>query len=465
MIARVHRVLAALPRGNRLPDATWQRRHRLLLGLLLAHLPLLVLVAAIAGHRLSFLSVELAAVAGAAVVGGRARGRTIGALAVTVGLSLCSTTLVHYSGGRVEAHFHYFVVLAFVALYEDWRPFAVAVGFVVLGHGVVGVLAPEAFYAHEAAGRRPWLWALTHGGAMLLAAAAQLVFWSTTYRQQREAERHYQELYERERALVEKLRRAEQLERELVSIVSHEFRTPLAAVSGFAKTLTARLDHFDRETALTCARSIERQSRRLTRLVSNLLAADGEVSVQLDAATDLRRTAGEVVEEVLDFAPATTRQVRLDIPEGLAVAMSADATRRVVLNLVDNALKFAEPHTEVSVRARAVEDDVLLEVTNVGEGVAEADRERIFEPFTQLDSSDSRRFGGLGLGLSVVRRLVEAHGGRVDVRQAGHRTVFTAVLKAARIAFPGCTDEQDDVRVVRIIRLDDHPAVVRSIRG
>jgi len=86
------------------------------------------------------------------------------AVLASLGLITASAVLVHLSGGYIEMHFHFFVMVVIIALYQDWIPFLLAIGYVVLHHGVVGVLLPTAVYNHPAAIAQPWLWAAVHGG-------------------------------------------------------------------------------------------------------------------------------------------------------------------------------------------------------------------------------------------------------------------------------------------------------------
>jgi diguanylate cyclase (GGDEF)-like protein len=99
------------------------------------------------------------------------------ASAASLGLMLSSAMLVHLSGGYIEFHFHFFVMVAFIALYQDWIPFLLAVGFVVAHHGALGTLSPESVFNHPAAITHPWRWALVHGLFLLAASAAGLIAW------------------------------------------------------------------------------------------------------------------------------------------------------------------------------------------------------------------------------------------------------------------------------------------------
>jgi signal transduction histidine kinase len=431
MTERLSAVLDGLPVGGLLDDATWRRRHRLLLLVLAAHLPALLVVALATGHALRNVVGELAVLAALAAAGAVARGRLVRAVAVTLGLVASSAVLVHLSGGLIEAHFHYFIALGLIALYQDWRPYVLAVVFVVVGHGYLGATEPASMFNHPAALARPWLWAGVHGAAVLAACAAHVGFWRLHEREQRQSRAYYRELYEGECALARELRQAERVRSELIAVVSHEFRTPLTSILGFAQTLTARYDALDRETALACTDAIARQAQRLDRIVRNLLAGSGDVPVEATAAADLAAAAGSAVDAVAAVEPDLAADIRVDVPTGLGVGMSADAAVEVCTNLLDNAVKFAEAGTPVTLRAARREEDVVFDVVNVGPPIRPADRDRIFEAFVQVDSSDTRRYGGVGLGLHVVRRLVEAHHGSVQVASAPPLVVFTVTLPAA----------------------------------
>ncbi len=165
----------ALPRGQTLPEAAWRRRHHAMLWILWAHVALLPVFALFRGFNVatavgSVVPIALAGVAGTLKRTGR-RGRSV---AVVFGLLTSSAVLVSDWNGQIEAHFHFFVMIAVIALYEDWVPFGLAVVYVVLEHGVMGAIAPHSVYNH---GGSPWAWAAVHGLFVLGAVAASVVAW------------------------------------------------------------------------------------------------------------------------------------------------------------------------------------------------------------------------------------------------------------------------------------------------
>jgi PAS domain S-box-containing protein len=179
------RLRAALPKGGALPDDVWRSRHRGVLILLWLHLPVLFIFAIIRGNTWMHALIEAGAVAvpGVAAQWSRSRRRE-STIFASLGLMTAAAVLVHLSGGVIEAHFHFFVLVGVVVLYQDWRPFLLAIAFVVLHHGVMGVLLPQDVYNHEQAWEHPWLWAGIHGSFILAMSAAGIANWRLNERAQ-----------------------------------------------------------------------------------------------------------------------------------------------------------------------------------------------------------------------------------------------------------------------------------------
>src|SRR4051794_5557647 len=174
-MSRFATLRAALPQGRTLPDEVWLRRHRWMLGLLWGHaigLPLLGLARGYGmfhtlGHALPMV---VCAVAAAHF----AERRREASVLVSLGLLTASAELVHIFDGLIEAHFHFFVMISVLTLYEDWLPFLVAVGYVVLHHGVYGAIEPHGVYDHPG---NPFALAAVHGGFVLAAGIANVLAW------------------------------------------------------------------------------------------------------------------------------------------------------------------------------------------------------------------------------------------------------------------------------------------------
>jgi len=175
ILARVKR---ALPAGRPLADDRWENRHRCVAVLLWLHVPALFLVSLATAHTLVHSVVDVVPVIACGIVAlAPGRSRHLRSGAATLGLVACSAILVHLSGGNVEMHFHFFVVVGVITMYQDWVPFGLAIVFVVLHHGTVGVLASDEVYNHDAARNAPWVWAGIHGVFVLAASVAHILAW------------------------------------------------------------------------------------------------------------------------------------------------------------------------------------------------------------------------------------------------------------------------------------------------
>jgi len=173
-----------LPKGSTLADDVWARRHRGILTLLWLHLPVIMTVAIVQGvgvvHGLFETSVVGLFCVGAVLLRKHRRESTI---FTAMGLLTCSAVLVHLTNGLIETHFHYFVMVGVITLYQDWWPFLVAIGYVVFQHGVAGAVSPESVYNHQSAVDHPWEWAGIHGVFVLGMSVAGILSWKLNEKQ------------------------------------------------------------------------------------------------------------------------------------------------------------------------------------------------------------------------------------------------------------------------------------------
>jgi diguanylate cyclase len=177
-LGAARQALALLPQGRLLPERSWRRRHRWIVILVWLHALALAAFGVVAGFGLVHSVGEAGFVAAAAAAAGIERlGRRFRSLAASVGLITASALLVHLSGGLIEAHFHFFVVLPILVLYQDWFPFLLALAYVVVHHGLLGAVEASSVYNHPDAVAHPWKWALIHGAFVVAASAASLVGW------------------------------------------------------------------------------------------------------------------------------------------------------------------------------------------------------------------------------------------------------------------------------------------------
>src|SRR5438034_5524224 len=167
-----------LPRGGSLPEEMWRRRQRAILVLLWVHVGGIPVFALVRGYGLGHALVEASPVAAltflATLPGHTHKFRSI---VSALGLLTASATLVHLSGGAIEMHFHFFVVIGILTLYEEWVPFLLAIGYVLVHHGLMGALFPSSVFNHPAALAHPWLWAAIHATFVAAASVVYLAAW------------------------------------------------------------------------------------------------------------------------------------------------------------------------------------------------------------------------------------------------------------------------------------------------
>jgi two-component system sensor kinase len=210
----------------------------------------------------------------------------------------------------------------------------------------------------------------------------------------------------------DQLRVIDELKSEFVAMVSHELKSPLTSILGYCSMLLRRWDAVTDEQKLSFIQVIEQQSQRLSKLVHDLLKMSHIESGHLDThmqAVPVR----ELVDQVLDHYPTAAGQLAVDVDdEELRVAADPEHLQRVLINLLDNAQKYGAP--PISLSAQRDGDTVVFVVTDAGPGVPEEFAPRLFEKFAQASAGSTRRSGSTGLGLSIVRGLVEAMGGVVS---------------------------------------------------
>jgi len=248
---------------------------------------------------------------------------------------------------------------------------------------------------------------------------------------------------------VTRLKEAEEAKTLFLATASHELKTPLTVITGFAETLI-RFEDIDRETRLAALEAIRTRTRELTQIVDRLL-----MSSRIDAgAISLTLSRMDIVptleERVATFAKATNRSVEWHAPTDPVTAFAnKDAMITVVDHLMDNAAKYSTSGQPISVRV--VPDDGVARITVVDHGIGMDDEQatHCFDQFWQAESTDARRFGGTGIGLYIVHSLVDAMGGTIEVESAkGQGSAFTVILgrlEPNEVATPG-TGEGTSIR-------------------
>jgi signal transduction histidine kinase len=214
--------------------------------------------------------------------------------------------------------------------------------------------------------------------------------------------------------------------------VSHELRTPLAQIRLFAETLL--LDRIrSPEERRRSLEIIDCEARRLTQLVENTLqfsrAERGASALDL-GTRDVALLARQTLESFAPLAGARQARIRPDLPETLAATVDEGAVRQILLNLLDNAVKYGPAGQEVLVTLKAESDAFRLSVEDQGPGIPAADRERVWRKFVRLERDRETHEAGAGIGLAVVADLVALHGGRAWVEDGGRGGCRFVVLLA-----------------------------------
>ncbi|MBU1670463.1 MAG: PAS domain S-box protein [Actinobacteria bacterium] len=249
-------------------------------------------------------------------------------------------------------------------------------------------------------------------------------------------------LYVETRRHLEALEKAHQelmvldrMKSDFVSTVSHELRSPLAVIEGFAKTMVEHFDRIDRETERESLEIILKKSIALEGLIENILdmsrIEEGRLEVSAEEF-DLVAACARVSAD--QERVAEVHRVVLDTPEnGMFVVADREKLEVAIGNLVRNAVKFSPEGGQVTVRACEDSGVAVISVIDQGIGIPEEELERVFDRFYQVDSSETRSFPGTGLGLYITRELVEAMGGDITVQsETGRGSTFTITVPLAR---------------------------------
>jgi PAS domain S-box-containing protein len=272
---------------------------------------------------------------------------------------------------------------------------------------------------------------------------------------------------ERSRLLQERAAHAEanRVKDEFLATLSHELRTPLNAILGWAALAKAKPLDPEVERALS---TIERNARVQVQLIEDLLDVSRVLAgkLRLDmAALDLTEVCDSAIEVIRPAAQAKGIQLNV-VYESKPLLMVGDADRlqQVIWNLLSNAVKFTERGGRVDLTARQTEEaTVRLLVRDTGKGIRPQFLPHVFDRFRQGDGSSTRQFGGLGLGLSIARSLVESHGGSIEAASSGEGlgAAFAVTLPARIAAAPPIPDgaivDMRTLAGLRLLVVDDQP--------
>jgi signal transduction histidine kinase/CheY-like chemotaxis protein len=294
--------------------------------------------------------------------------------------------------------------------------------------------------------------------------------------EQKRAEAERDQVLEREKALRAKAEEASRLKDEFLATVSHELRTPLTAILGWAHLL--RTGKFEDKQSMRALETIERNAHSQAQLIDDLLDVSRIITgkLRLDVrAVDPNFFIESAIEAVRPAAEAKGIRVQKIMDTGV-VSVSGDPVRlqQVIWNLLSNAIKFTPRGGWVQIRLERVNSHIEIAVSDTGAGITPEFLPHVFDRFRQADQQTTRQHGGMGLGLAIVRHLVELHGGNVRAESEGEEkgATFTVLLPvapvyqnvgveervhpAARDTLPSyeCPDRIDGLRVLVV---DDEP--------
>ncbi|RYG63299.1 response regulator, partial [bacterium] len=250
------------------------------------------------------------------------------------------------------------------------------------------------------------------------------------------------------------------LKDQFLATLSHELRTPLNAILGWANIL--RTNEMDRATQQKGLETIERNARSQAQLINDLLDVSriltGKMRLDLQPI-ELSELVENAVKNVLPAIEAKQQLIETNIDHSIGL-ISADADRltQVFWNLLSNAVKFTPKGGKIAVNLSRVESQVQVQVSDNGEGISADFLPHLFERFRQADASSTRTFGGLGIGLALVRHLMEAHGGTVHAESpgAGQGSTFSVVFPLQAVRIPA-EDVMNNVESVMRRNIEEEP--------
>lgn len=279
----------------------------------------------------------------------------------------------------------------------------------------------------------------------------------------KQSEQEREQLLQRERVAREEAEQANRLKDQFLAVLSHELRSPLNPILGWSKLLQTR--SFDSDKTQRALATIERNAQLQAQLVDDLLDLARILRGKLHLTPMAINLAG-VVESALETvkiaAAAKSIALQLDLDRTVRVAGDAARLQQIVGNLLSNAVKFTPENGQITVILRSLNDQADISVQDTGIGISPDFLPYLFESFRQEDISITRKHGGLGLGLAIVRQLVEIHNGTITARSPGEGQGATFSVRLPQLA-PDAADDSAaalpqpalDLSGIRVFSVDD----------
>jgi PAS domain S-box-containing protein len=287
-----------------------------------------------------------------------------------------------------------------------------------------------------------------------------IFFKNVTALKQAEAER--EQLLQREQSARQEAERANRIKDEFLAVLSHELRTPLNPILGWLKLLqSGRLDPAKSKEALS---TIDRNAKLQAQLIEDLLDISrilrGKMALTL-APVPLAIPIQNAIETVRLAAEAKHIQIQTLLDDIQPVSGDAARLQQVVWNLLSNAIKFTPVNGQVTIELTQVESIAQLTIRDTGKGISAEFLPYVFEHFRQEDGSTTRKFGGLGLGLAIVRQIVEMHGGTIRAESPGENQGATFIIQLPLVSegatIPSSPIAESELRLdgVQVLLVDD----------
>ncbi len=316
-----------LPSGATLTDEEFARRHRVVFLVLQLHVPVLIVVGLVNGFDILHIGADVAFVVGLVAVAALAKDRVVASMAASLGLLAGAAGLIHLTNGAIEAHFHIFVLLVFVALYQDWKALGGTIVFTLVHHIGVSLISPESAFSHSAAQAKPVLWALIHAAFVVVEVIGILLLWKVTEEAQ-DAVRIANEETAREAIAIEERRRElehEQAEEarkraealELAAVTVHE---EAAAVKATASSLEQQVQSVEQHVT-EMSSGLGRMSQSVS-LANGAAGAGVQSATEADEIMDRLASASAEIGDIIKVISAIAEQTNL-----LALNATIEAAR------------------------------------------------------------------------------------------------------------------------------------------
>lgn len=436
VVSPIAKLRSLFPDGGSLPEEVWQKRYWFLLGLTWLHALVIALIGPVFGYswEISFGALfrggtvlhtifEGSVVGLFAALGSiRSLGRKLQAAAVAIGLMTASATLVHLSGGYIELHFHFFVMLAFLALLQDWLPYILAIAYVGIHHGLVGALWPEDVFNHAAAISAPWTWAGIHAFFILWSCIGSIIAWRLSEKSLDKIKTQAAELEE-----------ANKLQTEFTAMIAHDLRGPVSTVLNTAELMQAGLFGEVSDDQREWLGKMQITCRTVFDIVSDFLDISKIEAGRLDLIKKRIDIYQLIHASLKSYTPmATVKNISIrSVVEPNLPEISADERRleQVLSNLITNAIKFTAAGGAVEIGACRLNGDIKFWVKDTGEGIPPDEIKDLFAMYRQTTSGRLSKSKGTGLGLVICKKIAEAHGGRISVESGiGEGSTFTVQI-------------------------------------